>query len=111
MLIKSCWRKNCRAALQLAFLKAPVAVSPEDQLLVQFQGMIAERAQIVERCRCGKRHRARQGLVNALSGAPYGYRYIRKSDHSAAFYEIIEAEAQLVRMVFDMYAQRGAEHQ
>ena len=74
--------------------------------------MIAEyeRAQIVERCRRGKRHRARQGLVNALSGAPYGYRYIRKSDHSA-YYEIIEAEAQVVRMVFDMYAQRGAEHQ
>ena len=98
-----------RSGVALVFLKAPVAVSPEDQLLVQFQGMIAEyeRAQIVERCRRGKRHRAHQGLVNVLSGAPYGYRYIRKTDHSAAYYEIIEAEAQVVRMVFDMYTQQG----
>src|SRR6266700_3109618 len=44
------------------------------QLLVQFQGMIAEyeRAQIAERSRRGKRHRAQQGSINVLSGAPRG---------------------------------------
>ena len=42
----------------------------EDQLLVQFQGMIAEyeRAQIIERSRRGKRHKAHEGVVNVLSG-------------------------------------------
>ena len=91
------------------FLKAPAGTSPEDQLLVQFQGMIAEyeRAQIAERCRRGKRHRAQQGTVNVLSGAPYGYRYVRKSESSAAYYEIIESEAQVVRMVFEAYTQQG----
>ena len=50
---------------------------------------------------------AQQGGVNVLSGAPYGYRYVRKSDTSAAFYEVIEAEAKVVRMVFEIYTQEG----
>jgi site-specific DNA recombinase len=52
-----------RCGVELIFLKAPAGASPEDQLLVQFQGMIAEyeRAQIAERSRRGKRHRAQQG--------------------------------------------------
>ena len=63
-----------RGGVELVFLQAPSGTTPEDQLLVQFQGMIAERAQIAERSRRGKRHRARQGSINVLSGAPYGYR-------------------------------------
>ena len=98
-----------RCGVELVFLKAPAGTSPEDQLLVQFQGMIAEyeRAQIVERSRRGKRHKAQEGLVNVLSGAPYGYRYVRKTDHSAAYYEVIESEAAVVRMVFEAYTQQG----
>ena len=71
-----------RCGVELIFLKAPAGATPEDQFLVQFQGMIAEyeRAQIAERCRRGKKHMAQQGAVNVLSGAPYGYRYVRKSD-------------------------------
>jgi site-specific DNA recombinase len=98
-----------RCGVELIFLKAPAGATPEDQLLVQFQGMIAEyeRAQIAERCRRGKKHMAQQGGVNVLSGAPYGYRYVRKSDTSAAFYEVIEAEARVVRMMFEIYTQQG----
>src|SRR6202035_4743307 len=64
-----------RCGVELVFLKSPAGASPEDQLLVQFQGMIAEyeRAQIAERSRRGKRHRAQQGIVNDPSGTPYGY--------------------------------------
>jgi len=74
-----------RCGVELVFLKAPSGTAPEDQLLVQFQGMIAEyeRAQIAERSRRGKRHRAQQGSINVLSGAPYAYRYVRKSDTTA----------------------------
>jgi site-specific DNA recombinase len=98
-----------RCGVELIFLKAPAGSTPEDQLLVQFQGMIAEyeRAQIAERCRRGKKHMAQQGGVNVLSGAPYGYRYVRKSDTAAAFYEVVEAEAKVVRMVFEIYTQQG----
>ena len=94
-----------RHGVDTVFMQAPQAATAEDQLLVQFQGMIAEyeRAQILERSRRGKRHRARQGQVNVLSGAPYGYRYVRKSDDAAARYEINYAEADIVRTVYDHY--------
>jgi site-specific DNA recombinase len=98
-----------RCGVELVFLKAPAGTSPEDQLLVQFQGMIAEyeRAQIIERSRRGKRHKAHEGVVNVLSGAPYGYRYMRKTDDSAAYYEVVESEAAVVRMVYESYTQQG----
>ena len=99
-----------RAGVEVVFAKEPErSGSPEDELLRQFQGMIAEyeRAQIAERCRRGKLHRARAGAVAVLANAPYGYRYVKKSEHTDAFYEIDEAEAQVVREVFRRYAQDG----
>ena len=98
-----------RCGVALVFLQAPSGATPEDQLLVQFQGMIAEyeRAQIAERCRRGKRHRAHQGAVNVLAGAPYGYRYVRKTETSAAYYEVREAEAIVVRQIFARYTEQG----
>ena len=66
--------------------------------------MIAEyeRAKIIERHRRGKRHAARAGVVNVLSGAPYGYRYVPKyAGGGQARYEIVPDEARLVRQVFD----------
>jgi hypothetical protein len=67
-----------------------------------------EKAQLMERYRRGKAHRARTGSVNVLSGAPFGYRYLRKSDHAGAAYEIIEHEAALVAEMFRRYADDGA---
>ena len=98
-----------RCGVELVFLKAPSSATPEDQLLVQFQGMIAEyeRAQIAERSRRGKRHRAQQGSINVLSGAPYGYRYVKKSDTAAAYYEVLESEAAVVRLVYEAYTRQG----
>src|SRR5215470_3181940 len=54
-----------RHGVETLFVKSPQGNSPEDQLLVQLQGMIAEyeRAQILERSRRGKRHRAQTGEV------------------------------------------------
>jgi site-specific DNA recombinase len=94
-----------RCGAETVFLKSAGGDSPEDRLLVQFQGMIAEyeRAQIAERTRRGKRHRAKTGCINVLSGAPYGYRYVRKSDAAEAYYAVIEAEAEVVREVFELY--------
>jgi DNA invertase Pin-like site-specific DNA recombinase len=98
-----------RCGVELIFLRAPSGATAEDQLLVQFQGMIAEyeRAQIAERSRRGKRHRAQQGSINVLSGAPYGYRYVKKTDTSAAYYEVVETEAEVVRLIFDAYTRQG----
>lgn len=98
-----------RAGVEILFIRSKRAATPEDELLLQFQGMIAEyeRAQILERSRRGKRHRARQGQVSVLSGAPFGYRYRRKTDHSAAYYEIDEEQARVVRWVYELYTAQG----
>ena len=71
-----------RAGVRVEFVKGPRGDTPEDQLLVQFQGIFAEyeKAQLAERYRRGKAHRARTGSVNVLSGAPFGYRYVRKTE-------------------------------
>jgi len=97
----------CRHGVETIFLKSAAAETPEERLMLQFQGMIAEyeRAQIAERTRRGKRHRAKAGCVNVLCGAPYGYRYIRKSEHSQAYYDIVEAQAEVVRKIFAWYTQ------
>ena len=98
-----------RHGVETLFVRAPQGDSAEDQLLVQFQGMIAEyeRAQILERSRRGKRHRAHSGEISVLSGAPYGYRYIRKTDEAPAAYTVYEAEAGVVRRIYEMYTLQG----
>src|SRR3954470_5402541 len=99
-----------RSGIEVIFAKQPErSDSPEDELLRQFQGMIAEyeRAQIAERTRRGKLHRARGGSLAVMSGAPYGYRYVKRSEHMEGFWEIDETQAQVVREVFDRYANEG----
>ena len=92
-----------RMGVEIVFLNREIGRSPEDDLLLQVQGMMAEyeRAKIVERHRRGKLHAARNGVVNALSGAPYGYRYVTKhAGGGQAQYDIIPEEARVVQQVF-----------
>jgi site-specific DNA recombinase len=92
-----------RMGVEVVFLNRELGRSPEDDLLLQVQGMMAEyeRAKIVERHRRGKLHAARAGVVNVLSGAPYGYRYVDKhTGGGQARYEIVPDEARVVRQVF-----------
>jgi len=99
-----------RSGVEVCFAKEPErGATPEDELLRQFQGMIAEyeRAQIAERTRRGKAHRARTGSQAVMSGAPYGYRYVKKADHCDAYWEIDEVQAEIVRDVFTRYVQDG----
>src|ERR1700722_11544871 len=98
-----------RHGVETIFVKAPRGATAEDQLLVQFQGMIAEyeRAQILERSRRGKRHRAQSGEVSVMSGAPYGYRYIRRTDEAPAAYAVLEEEARVVQRTYEMYTVEG----
>jgi site-specific DNA recombinase len=92
-----------RAGVEVNFLNREVGQTPEDQLLLQVQGMIAEyeRAKILERSRRGKRHAAQVGAVSVLSGAPYGYRYVSKHEGDGeARFEVLLEEARVVRQVF-----------
>jgi site-specific DNA recombinase len=89
--------------VQIVFLNHAIGTTPEEALLLQMQGVIAEyeRAKIMERNRRGKLHGAKRGSVNVLSTAPYGYRYIRKQLGGApAQYVIDLAQAATVRKIF-----------
>jgi site-specific DNA recombinase len=77
--------------------------SPEGDLLLQMQGMIAEyeRAKILERTRRGRRFAARQGKVSAVAHAPYGYRYVPKREGDGeARYDVVLDEARVVKEMF-----------
>ena len=43
-----------------------------------------------------------------LSGAPFGYRYVRKTPECGARYEVVSHEAALVAEMFRRYADDGA---
>jgi site-specific DNA recombinase len=93
-----------RAGVEVIFLNREVGQTPEDQLLLQVQGMIAEyeRAKILERSRRGKRHAAQVGRVSVLSCAPYGYRYVSTNDGAGeARFEIVLEETRVVRQIFE----------
>jgi len=94
----------------VAFYKNKKAETPEEHLLEQFQGVFAEyeRAQITERCRRGKLHKAKQGSVAVLPNAPFGYRYIKgDSKGGSAHYELVREEAETVQKLFHMYGVEG----
>ena len=93
--------------VEVLFIKSVKGETPEERLLLQFQGIIAEyeRAQIMERSRRGKRHKAKQGCVNVLSNAPYGYKYIKKTEYANAAYQVNETEAKIVQEIFASYTQ------
>src|SRR5712691_5934899 len=99
------WR---RRGVEVVFLNRPLGQSPEDDLLLQVQGVIAEyeRAKIVERARRGKLHAARQGSVNVLVQAPFGYRYVTIQEGGGqARYEVVLEEARVVRQLFTWVGQ------
>jgi len=94
------WR---RAGVDLVFLNRPLGKSPEDDLLLQVQGIVAEyeRAKIMERSRRGKKHAAQRGSLNVMSGAPFGYRYVKVRDGGGhARFEVDEESAHVVRQIF-----------
>jgi site-specific DNA recombinase len=92
------------AGVEVVFLNHDGGRSPEDELLLQVQGMIAEyeRATLLERSRRGRRHAARAGSVSVLMHAPYGYRYVSKHDGGGqARYDVVPEEARVVRQLFE----------
>jgi site-specific DNA recombinase len=92
-----------RAGAEIVFLNRAIGGTPEDDLLLHVQGVIAEyeRAKILERARRGRRHAAQVGSVSVLSAAPFGYRYICRSEGGGvARFEVVEEEACIVRRMF-----------
>jgi site-specific DNA recombinase len=97
-----------RAGVEVVFLNKELGKSPEDDLLLQVQGMVAEyeRAKLLERSRRGRRHAAQAGAVSVLGKAPYGYRYVSKFEGGGtARYDLIPHEASVIQQVFTWVGQ------
>ena len=97
-----------RAGVEVHFCERPITDSPDDQLLLQIQGAIAEyeRAKIAERSRRGRLHRARMGELSP-GQLPYGYRRNAKRYGGDGKILIDEDEAAMVRQVWAWYAEEG----
>lgn len=79
-----------RPSVEVVFAEEPERGGTlEGELSRQFQRMIAEyryeRVQIAERTRGGNLHRARGGSQTVMSGAPDGYRYVKKAENMEWF--------------------------
>jgi site-specific DNA recombinase len=90
-----------RAGCEVVFLHHPISDNPNDQLLLQIQGAIAEyeRAVLADRFRRGKLQKAREGHV-VQARPPYGYRYVPRRDGVPARLLINDTEADLVRQIY-----------
>ena len=97
-----------RAGCAVVFLHHPISDDPNDQLLLQIQGAVAEyeRAVLAERFRRGKLQRAREGQIIGAK-APYGYRYEPRRDGRPGCLVIDEAEAVMVRQLYSWVADEG----
>lgn len=96
-----------RAGAPVEYVRSPVEDTPEGQFMAQVRGAVAEleRAKILERMQRGKRGRAQAGNVYAGAHAPYGYRNV--SEPHKGRLEILDEEAEIVRMIYRWYVERG----
>ncbi len=90
-----------RAGCRVVFLNHAFGQSPEEQMLLQIQGVFAEyeRALIKERLRRGRLFAARHGRAT-WGNPPYGYTYIPKTDTTPQQLVINEVEAEIVRQMY-----------
>jgi site-specific DNA recombinase len=91
-----------KRGVQVHFLERPFSQKPEDLLLVQMQGVIAEyeRAKILERTRRGRLHKVKSGQMLPFYNPPYGYRVVRTPQVPQGVVVVDEVEATHVRQMY-----------
>jgi site-specific DNA recombinase len=93
-----------RCGIELYTAKGKIEDDPNNKLLMQVHGMVAEqeKIRILERTRNGRLQKAKRGVVVG-SIAPYGYSYIKKIDGKDGYYEINKKEAEIVKKIFQLF--------
>lgn len=96
------------AGIEVIYVTTDAPKNSEDKIFHGMKGLFAEyeRAKISERFRLGKLRKLDEGHV-LTTEAPYGYKYIPKKDKIHGYYEVDEAEARVVRMIFSWVANEG----
>jgi site-specific DNA recombinase len=95
---------------KVEFVERPMSQDPNDQLLLQIRGAVAEyeRALIAERMRRGRLAKLRAGRPLPWVRIPFGYRTDPEHQRDPAGLRIDEYEAAIVRQMFAWYLERGA---
>ena len=106
VLLEELERFGCR----VEFLDRPMGRDPQDQLLLQIRGAVAEyeRTLIAERMRRGRQIKLRAGCLLPWTRAPYGYRLDPDRPRDPAGITVEPAEAAVVREVFARYVEDHA---
>src|SRR4051812_45074803 len=106
VLLEELERFGCR----VEFLDRPMGRDPQDQLLLQIRGAVAEyeRTLIAERMRRGRQIKLRTGCLLPWTRAPYGYRVDPDRPRDPAGITVEPAEAAVVREVFARYVEDHA---
>ena len=94
-----------RAGCEVAFLDRPMSREPQDQLLLQIRGAVAEyeRTLIAECMRRGRQAKLRAGCLLPWNRAPYGYRLDPDRPRDPAGITVEPAEAAVVQDLFARY--------
>ncbi|MDP9375671.1 MAG: recombinase family protein [Chloroflexota bacterium] len=104
-LLEACERAGC----QVVFLDRPPSGDPQDALLLQIRGAVAEyeRTLIADRMRRGRLAKLRSGQLLPWTRPPYGYRLDPRQPRDPAGVRVEEGEAAVVRRLFAWYVQEG----
>ena len=91
------------------FLERPISQDPNDRLLLQIRGAVAEyeRALIADRTRRGRLVKPRAGQLLPWVNTPYGYRCDPEHPRDPARLRIEETEASMIRQMFAWYTEDG----
>jgi site-specific DNA recombinase len=98
-----------RAGCLVAFVDHPMSQDPNDQLLLQIRGAVAEyeRSLIAERLRRGRQHKYRAGLLLPWTQSPYGYALDPDHPRQLAGVRAEPAAAAIVAEIFARYLEPG----
>jgi site-specific DNA recombinase len=106
LLLEELQGRGCR----VEFLERPMSQDPNDQLLLQIRGAVAEyeRTLIAERMRRGRLAKLRSGQLLPWLRVPFGYRTDPERPRDPAGLRVEEYEAAIVRQMFAWYLEQGA---
>jgi len=96
-----------RLGCQVEFLDRPIGRDPQDQLLLQIRGAVAEyeRTLIAERMRRGRQMKLRAGCLLPWTRAPYGYRLDPDRPRDPAGVTVEPTEAAVVRELYTRFVE------
>lgn len=106
VLIEEFETNGCR----VEFVERPMSSEPNDQLLLQIRGAVAEyeRTLLSERMRRGRLAKYKAGLLLPWTHVPYGYQVDPDRPRDPAGVRLDEAKAAVVAEIFASYLEEGA---